>query len=177
MVESGGVRVVVLTGDGKGKSSSALGMVLRAVGHGMRVGVVQFLKQRQDTGELKGLALLPGVEVFVSGAGFVVPVDGEVEDCHRVAAGKGVERAVELLGDAAVDMVVLDELCGAIALGLVSLERVLGLVRGASAGKVVVITGRGAPAELVELADTVSEVVEVKHGMAVGWPAQRGVEW
>ena len=169
-------RIVLLTGDGKGKTSSALGMVLRAVGHGQRVCVIQFIKNRWDTGEARALALLPGVETHLCGEGFVFPEGGPSLDAHQRAAGAGLALAAQKLSDPAVGMVVLDEVCGAVALGLLGAQAVCETLKSAALDKVIVLTGRDACQELVAMADTVSRVDCVKHGMNAGWPAQKGVE-
>ena len=101
-------RVILLTGDGKGKTTSALGMVLRAVGHGLRVCVVQFIKQCTDTGEAQALRLLPGVEHLVCGKGFVRECTGEAFEAHAQAARARLAQAAERLCDPACGMVVLD---------------------------------------------------------------------
>jgi len=170
-------RIVLITGDGKGKTTAALGMVLRALGHGQRVCLVQFVKARADTGEVRALRWLEGVETHVCGAGFVFSGAGAADARHRRAAEEGLALAAEKLRDTAYRMVVLDEVCGAVALGLVGVRAVLEAVQGAAPGKVIVLTGRDAVPELIAAADTVSRVVCVKHGMCAGWPAQPGVEW
>ncbi len=170
-------RVILLTGDGKGKTTSALGMVLRAVGHGLRVCVVQFIKQRTDTGEARALRLLPGVEHLVCGKGFVRERTGEAFEAHAQAARAGLAQAAERLRDPACGMVVLDEVCGAVSLGLLDAQAVVEAIEQAAPGTVAVLTGRNAPPELVELADTVSIVSCEKHAYEQGCPAQPGVEW
>lgn len=170
-------RVVLLTGDGKGKTTAALGMVLRAAGHGLKVCVVQFMKGRRDTGEARALPLLPGVELHVCGKGFVRQREGPVFEAHAEAARDGLRLAAGRLRDAAYGMVVLDEVCGAVACGLLDAAQVCAALDGASAGMVVVLTGRDACPELIETADTVSRIESVKHGMETGCPAQKGVEW
>lgn len=169
-------RIVLITGDGKGKTTSALGMVLRAAGHAQRVCVVQFLKKREDTGEARALALLGGVELHVCGQGFVLPQRGVALAEHRRSAEEGLALAGEKLRDPSLGMVVLDEVCGAVSLGLLQPGAVLEAVRAAAPGKVIVLTGRNACEALVQLADTVSRVECVKHGLSEGWPAQAGVE-
>lgn len=169
-------RIVLITGDGKGKTTSALGMVLRAAGHGLRVCVIQFIKNRGDTGEVRALALLPGVETHLCGEGFVLQKGGPSHDGHARAAEAGLDLAVLRLSDPTYGMVVLDEICGAMALGLLDVQRVCKVLEGAAPGKVIVLTGRDACQELISLADTVSRVACVKHGMDTGWPAQKGVE-
>lgn len=169
--------MVLLTGDGKGKTTSALGMVLRAAGHGLKVCVIQFIKSRLDTGEVRALKLLPGVELHVCGKGFVRESAGVAFEAHREAAAKGLILAKEKLHDAAYGMVVMDEVCGAVDCGLLDAEQVRSVVAGASKGAVVILTGRNAGPELIEIADTVSRVDNIKHAMASGRPAQRGIEW
>ncbi len=169
-------RIVLITGDGKGKTTAALGMVLRAAGHGLRVSFIQFIKSRRDTGEERALARLGGVETHVCGEGFVLPEGGPPPAVHRRAAQAGLALAAEKLHDPAYGMVVLDEVCGAVALGLLEAREVAGIVSAAVPGMVIVLTGRDACPELVALADTVSRVECLKHGMNEGWPAQKGVE-
>ena len=170
-------RIVLLTGDGRGKTTSALGMALRAVGHGLRVCVIQFIKQ-SETGEARALRLLPGVEVHVCGCGFVFPTDsGDTRSRHRAAAESGLALAREKLADPQTAMVVLDEICGAVALGLLPSQTVLDCTRAANSGKIIVLTGRDAPQEFIDLADTVSHINELKHGFNANLPAQPGVEF
>jgi len=177
MAEMAKNRIVVITGDGKGKTTSALGMVLRAVGHGQRACVLHFIKRRGDTGESQALAMLPGVEVHLCGEGFVLEKAGPVFERHVRAAEKGLRLAAEKLRDPAFGMVLLDEVCGAVAHGLLSADAVCAAVAGAAPSTTVVLTGRDACPALVGLADTVSLIACVKHGMESGWPAQPGVEF
>ena len=158
-------RVILLTGDGKGKTTSALGMVLRAAGHGMRVALIHFIKCDRDTGENRALARFPEVEVHFCGCGFVRNPSPAHLERHRAAV-----QAPE------PDMVVLDEICCAVSLGLLDAADVVAAVRIAPAGKIVFLTGRQAAPALVALADTVSDIACVRHGRDAGWPAQPGVE-
>ena len=169
-------RTVLITGEGKGKTTAALGLALRAVGHGLRVCIVQFVKHCGDTGEARALAGLSGVELHLCGEGFVRVKSGPVFESHARAAGTGLQLAARKLSDPAYGMVVLDEVCGAVACGLLAVSAVRAALKGAAPGKVIVLTGRDACQELIELADTVSRIECVKHGMASGWPAQAGVE-
>lgn len=169
-------RVVLLTGDGKGKTSSALGMAMRAAGHGMRVFFLQFMKQRRDIGEAAALARFPEVEFVQSGLGFVPPATSPAFARHKDAAEAGLADAAAKIASGEYDMVVLDEACGAIALGLLDAGAVLAALRQARPGSVIVLTGRDAPQSLVDFADTVSHVDCVKHGYETGWPAMKGVE-
>jgi cob(I)alamin adenosyltransferase len=171
-------RIILLTGNGKGKTSSALGMVLRAVGHGMRVSVFQFIKKSSDTGEARALSTLPGVEHLICGKGFVMPqATSERREQHCRSAAEGLTRARRRMEDPAVQMVVLDEICSALHLKLVPEKDVLDLLASATPGKIIILTGRNAPQALIDLADTVSEIQEVKHGMKQGRSAQPGVEY
>ncbi len=169
-------RIVLITGEGKGKTTAALGMVLRAVGHGQRVSVVQFIKRRVDTGEARALAGLPGVELRLCGEGFVRAKTGPAFEAHSQAAEAGLRLAAQKLRDPAYGMVVLDEVCGAVAYGLLAASAVCAAIQSATPGTVIVLTGRDACRELIDLADTVSRIECVKHGMDTGWPAQNGVE-
>lgn len=171
-------RIVVITGDGKGKTTSALGMVVRAAGHGLRTCVIQFVKDRRDTGEVRALAQLPGMELHVCGDGFVLPSDdGPARNGHRRAAEAGLALARRKLADPSYGLIVLDEICGAVALGLLDVAAVCEALAAAAPGPAIVLTGRGAPPELIALADTVSRVDCVKHGYDAGCPAQPGVEF
>jgi cob(I)alamin adenosyltransferase len=171
-------RIILLTGHGKGKTSSALGMVLRAIGHGLSVSVIQFVKGCTDTGEARTLQQLPGVEHLLCGNGFVTPLDTpEKRHQHCRSAVEGLKLARVRMNNQEIHMVVLDEICSAINLGLLTEKEVLQLISEASEGKIIILTGRNAPQALIDLADTVSEIQEVKHGLRQHIPAQPGVEF
>ncbi len=171
-------RIILLTGNGKGKTSSALGMVLRAVGHGLSVNVIQFVKGCTDTGEARALKQLPGVEHLLCGNGFVTPQDTpEKRKEHCRSAAEGMTLALARMKTPLIHMIVLDEICSALNLGLLTEKEVLELISEASEGKIIILTGRNAPQSLIDLADTVSEIQEVKHGMRQHIPAQPGVEF
>jgi cob(I)alamin adenosyltransferase len=172
-----GPRVLIFTGDGKGKTTTALGMVLRAIGHGMKVKIIQFVKADASTGEIAALNMLPGVEIVQTGLGFVPPDSSPKIEDHRQAALAGLKIAQEAIASGAYSLVVLDEICFAIARHLVAEEDVVELVGKALAHTTLVMTGRGATPALIELADTVTEMTPIKHGMQSGWPAQEGVEF
>jgi cob(I)alamin adenosyltransferase len=165
---------LVLTGNGKGKSSSAFGMVARALGHGMRVGVVQFIKGRYATGEGLFFRRFPEVIFHVMGEGFTWETQDRERDLRSAQAAWSV--AAALLRDPQVALVVLDELNIALRYRYVPLADVIKAVRGRPPQQHVVITGRGAPAELVELADTVTEMGAIKHAFDAGVRAQKGIE-
>jgi cob(I)alamin adenosyltransferase len=169
-----GRRILVFTGDGKGKTTAALGLVLRACGCGLRCRVVQFVKNRA-CGEHHALEFLPGVRVTMHGLGFVPKEPGPARDRHVRAATDGWNEALSALADPGIDMLVLDELCTALGLGLVDPSAVAAPIL-ASKVPIVVATGRGAPSEIVGIADTVTEMRMAKHALETGVPATRGVE-
>lgn len=168
--------LVVNTGPGKGKSSSGLGMVLRAIGHGMRVGVVQFIKGRTDTGEMLFFQRHPdAAEVHVMGGGFTWETQDKARDAAEAQAAW--TQAQRFLSDASYNLVLLDELNIALRHGHLDLALVLADLQARPAMQHVVITGRNAPKELIEIADTVTEMALVKHAFKSGVRAQPGVEW
>jgi cob(I)alamin adenosyltransferase len=167
---------LVNTGNGKGKTTAALGMALRAAGHGMRVLVIEFVKADRRTGELAALEKLEGVSVEVMGRGFLN--DPEIPwDTHEDAARKALERSREAVRSGEFDMVILDEILLAAKEGLVRECDVTDLVKGRQAHVHLVLTGRGCPDSVMEAADIVTEMREVKHAYADGVSARRGVEF
>lgn len=166
--------LLVHTGNGKGKSSSAFGMIARALGHEMRVAVVQFIKGSGTTGEELFYRRFPEVEYHVMGEGFTWETQDKSNDI--AAAEAAWEKASSFLTDEAFDLVVLDELNIALKLRYLSLDDVIAQLQNRPAMQHVVITGRGAPSALIEIADTVTEMKEIKHAYKAGVKAQRGVE-
>jgi cob(I)alamin adenosyltransferase len=168
--------LLVHTGNGKGKSSSAFGMVARALGHGIKVGVVQFIKGAASTGEESFFRRFPDeVRYYVMGEGFT----WETQDRRRVIA-KAKEAwnvAAQLLADPAIGLVVLDELNIALKYGYLELDPVLADIEARPLLQHVVVTGRGAPPGLIEAADTVTEMSLVKHAFKAGVKAQKGIEF
>jgi cob(I)alamin adenosyltransferase len=170
--------LIVNTGTGKGKTSAALGMVFRHIGHGMPVGVVQFIKSpSRDTGEARLLAGFPDlVTLHIMGEGFT----WETQDRERdvAAATAAWERAKELIRDDRHRLVLLDELNIVLRYDYLPLDEVLGFLRDEKpADKHVVITGRNAAPALVEMADLVTEMTLVKHPFRQGVKAQKGIEF
>ncbi len=165
---------LVLTGAGKGKSSSAFGMVARALGHGMRVGVVQFIKGSFPTGEEAFFRRFQEVSYHVMGEGFTWETQDRERDIR--AAGAAWDVALGMLRDSAFELVALDELNIALKYGYVPLAHVLIALRARPPWQHVVITGRAAPAELIDAADTVTEMKVVKHAFQSGIRAQKGIE-
>lgn len=170
-------RILIFTGDGKGKTTAALGMVLRAHGHGIPIAVIQFVKSNTETGEFAALKGTAGVAIVVTGLGFVPhPEDPRFAD-HRRAAEEGLRIAAERLRSGCFGLVILDEVCIAVALKLLAEETVLAALGEAAPGVTIVLTGRGATEGLIKAADTVSEIRCMKHGFDRGRKAQKGVEF
>jgi len=172
---SGGL-LLVLTGDGKGKSSSAFGMVARALGWDMRVGIVQFIKGKWQTGERHFFQRFPELVTYeVMGEGFTWDVQDRQRDL--AAAARGWSRACELIADPDYDFILLDELNIVLRNESLDLEQVLGVLRQRPRDKHICITGRGAPPQLLEIADLVTEMTALKHPYQAGYRAQRGIEF
>ena len=171
---------LVYTGDGKGKTTAAVGLTVRAAGNRMRVFFLQFIKGQWKSGEREILRSLPGVDLEVTGRGFTIESLRDpripLED-HAAAAAHGWQVARAIVDEGVYDMVVLDEILGAVKAGLVPLDELLALVRSKPPELHLVLTGRDAPAELIELADLVSEVQPIKHPFDKGIKAQRGIEF
>ncbi|MBN7796224.1 cob(I)yrinic acid a,c-diamide adenosyltransferase [Parahaliea mediterranea] len=167
---------VLVTGNGKGKSSSAFGMVLRALGYGMKVGVVQFIKGKQLSGEEIFLRdRLPEVDFHQMGTGFTWNTQDRSGDI--AAARETWEQARRMLADPAYDLVVLDELTYMIGYDYLPEQEILDAIANRPREQSVVVTGRGGGAALQELVDTVSEVKDVKHAFRAGIKARRGVDF
>lgn len=166
--------LLVLTGNGKGKSSSAFGMVGRSLGHGMKVGVCQFLKSRTDTGEEAFFSRDPNVEWQVLGDGFTWETQNREQDIATSARGWAV--AQRMLADPSYDLVVLDELTYLLNYGYLDADQVLDDIAARPPMQHVVVTGRAASEALRDLADTVSEIVDVKHAYRDGIKAQPGID-
>ena len=168
--------MIVLTGNGKGKSSSAFGMVMRALGYGYKVGVVQFIKGEQLSGEeLYVRDKCPEVTFYQMGTGFTWDTQDRSGDI--AAAERTWAVAAELLQDPAVHLVVLDELTYMLSFKYLDQQMILDALANRPAEQSVVVTGRGGGAELQALADTVSELKEVKHAYNSGIKARRGVDF
>lgn len=168
--------IIVNTGNGKGKSSSGFGMAIRAMGHGMKVGVVQFIKGAMSTGEEKFLRRFPEeVSFHAMGEGYTWETQNRERDIEKALAAW--EQARSFLRDPAVGMVLLDELNIALKYRYLDVDMVIADLLDRPAMQHVIITGRGAPPELVAVADTVTEMNVVKHAFKAGIGAQAGTEW
>jgi cob(I)alamin adenosyltransferase len=167
--------LLVLTGPGKGKSSSGFGMLARALGHGMKVGVVQFIKGKFSTGEEAFFRGLPGVDYHVMGEGYTWDTQDRDKDVRAAEAAWDVAR--NMLKNPDIDLVLLDELNIALRHEYLDLDRVLDDLQARPAMQHAVVTGRHAPEALIELADTVTEMKVVKHAFKEqGIKAQKGIE-
>jgi cob(I)alamin adenosyltransferase len=169
-------QLLVHTGDGKGKSSAAFGMVARALGWGYRVGVVQYIKGKWITGERQFFANFPDQVVYrVMGEGFTWDTQDRVRD---VAAAKAAWKiSLEMLHDPSLHLVVLDELNIALRYDYLDIVEVIEGLKGRPPEKHVCVTGRNARPELIEAADMVTEMTLVKHPFEQGFKAQRGVDF
>jgi len=171
--------LLVYTGNGKGKTTAALGLCVRAIGYKWNICLLQFVKGSWKYGELKGLkALEPWVELHVVGEGFVGIIDDDKDiKVHQKAAREGLALAREKMLSGEFPLVILDELNVAMKLELVSREDVEALLEAKSENQNLVITGRDAPDWLIERADLVTEMKEIKHPFQVGIEAQKGIDW
>jgi len=167
--------VQLYTGDGKGKTTAALGLALRAAGHGLRTYIAQFMKG-QDYGELHSAPLLaPYVTIEPLGQLAFVRAD-QITPEDIALVQRGLERVRQVLVGGAYQIVVLDEINMAIYFGLATVEQVLEIIRSRPAGIELVLTGRRAPQELIDAADLVTEMREIKHPYQKGVLARRGIE-
>ena len=166
--------LLVHTGNGKGKSSAGFGMLARALGHGMHVGVVQFIKGAFSTGEEAFFRRFPEVEYHVMGEGFT----WETQDRERdiAMAQSAWQRSAAMLANPTIQLVLLDELNIALKQHYIDVNEVIAALKIRPPMQHVVITGRGAPQVLIDIADTVTEMVVVKHAFNAGIRAQKGVE-
>jgi len=168
--------VQVYTGDGKGKTTAAVGLVVRALGQGLRVLLVRFLKpQEPASGEVAFLAGAPNLEILTSGLGILGPVPDREVVAQSVAAT--FARARQQAASGAFDLVVLDEANNAVHRGYLPLDELLDFIDERPAGTELVLTGRNAPAAVLARADLVTRMEKIKHPLDTGVPARRGVEY
>ena len=166
--------IVLLTGNGKGKSSSALGMICRALGYDMKIGVAKFLKGDQDTGEDIFLAKQPNVQISRMKTGFTWDTQDKAYDIAMAA--ETWSEAQVYLKDESIDLVVLDELTYMISYKYLDESVILDALNNRPKDQHVVITGRAASASLIKIADTVSEVKDIKHAFRANIKAQKGID-
>lgn len=168
--------IIVNTGNGKGKSSSGFGMVSRALGHGMKVAVVQFIKGAMSTGEETFLRRFPDEVAFhAMGEGYTWDTQDRARDTEKALEAWAMAR--RFLNDPAIGLVLLDELNIALKYRYLDVDMVIDDLLGRPSMQHVVITGRGAPDALIDIADTVTEMNVVKHAFKAGIAAQAGTEW
>ncbi|MEM9379528.1 MAG: cob(I)yrinic acid a,c-diamide adenosyltransferase [Planctomycetota bacterium] len=167
--------LLVHTGDGKGKSTAGFGVALRAVGAGQRVAIVQFIKGAWRTGEQDAIRRFPEITHVVSGDGFTWDTQDREKDIASAERGWTIARS--LIDEGEHDVVVLDELCVALSYEYLDTDEVVRELLRRPEQVSVVVTGRRAPAALLEAADTVTEHVVVKHAYASGIRARRGIEF
>ncbi len=166
--------VLVITGNGKGKSTAGFGIVTRAVGHGLTAAVAQFIKGTWECGE-RNLLMQHGVSFSVMATGFTWETQNRSLD---IAAATSVwQDVVKYLQDPQIDVVLLDELTYMLSYDYLDLQSVLQAIQNRPPHQHVVITGRGAHRQLIELADTVSEIQSVKHAFDAGIKVQKGIDW
>ncbi len=166
--------LLVLTGNGKGKSSSAFGMMARALGYGMKVGVAQFIKSRKDTGEEGFFSRQPNVEWHVLGEGFTWETQDRERDIRTAEAGWKL--AQQMLKNPEIGLVILDELTYTMKYGYLDTTQILADIAARPPMQHVVVTGRAAPQALIDAADTVSEIMDIKHAWRAGIKAQPGID-
>ncbi|EPM5660944.1 cob(I)yrinic acid a,c-diamide adenosyltransferase [Vibrio alginolyticus] len=166
--------LLIITGNGKGKSTSGFGTIARAVGHGLNCAVAQFIKGTWDNGERNLLEKL-GVEFQVMATGFTWETQNKAADTE---AAQGVwQECKRMLQDDSIDVILFDELTYMVSYGYIDLDEVVEALSNRPKMQSVIITGRGAHRTLIEMADTVSEVKNVKHAFESGVKALKGVDW
>lgn len=169
--------VIVFTGDGKGKTTAAIGTALRALGRGMNVSIIQFIKGRSDTGEsIFAKRLKPGMEFITAGIGFVSRSDKNINE-HKEVAKNAFDMARQRINSGFWDLVILDEINNAVRLGLLDIGDVLDLIRKKPEKLHLILTGRDAHPSLVEAADMVTEMRSVKHPYERGQKAEAGIDY
>lgn len=173
--KTGGL-LIVHTGKGKGKTTAAMGMVARCIGHGKRVGIVQFVKGKWETGERVVLEASPGlVDIAVMGEGFTWETQDVERD--RRAARAAWEKSKEMIRSGDYELVLLDEINIVLRYDNLPLEEVIDFLRAKPADVHVICTGRNAKPELIEIADMVTEMTELKHHFRADFKAQAGIEF
>jgi cob(I)alamin adenosyltransferase len=171
--------VIVYTGDGKGKTTAALGLCIRAVGYDKKVCIIQFIKGSWKYGEIEGIKkLAPNVEFHRKGLGFVGIIDDKLERSEHVrAAGEALKFAEGQMLSGRYDIVILDEINVAVKLGLIEVDDLVDLINKKPEGLDLILTGRNAAEEVVERADLVTEMREIKHPFQKGIKAKKGIDF
>jgi cob(I)alamin adenosyltransferase len=171
--------IVVLTGNGKGKTTAALGIALRAAGHNMKVCIIEFMKGDMYSGEIDGLKRLsPDVELHITGKGFFrKTANPRIYEEHRSRAQEAVDLAKAKMLSGGFDILILDEISNAVALKLVDVTQVIELVEKKPPLMHLIITGRDAHPEIIKRAHTVTDMQEIKHAYQQGIEPQQGIDY
>jgi len=171
--------IIVLTGDGKGKTTAALGIVLRAVGHDMKVCIIEFMKGDMYSGEIDGVRkLAPNVEFHITGRGFCgIKGDQYLFEEHRGNAQAAIKLAKEKLLSGKFDILILDEINNAVDLKLVDLRQIMELIDVKPPLMHLILTGRNAHPEIIKRAHIVTEMKEIKHAYRQGIEPQKGIDY
>lgn len=171
--------VIVYTGGGKGKTTASLGLCIRAVGYDKKVCIIQFIKGSWKYGELDGIKkLAPNVELYQKGLGFVGIIDDKLDKSEHIkAAGEALAFAGEKIRGGKYDIVILDEINVAVNLKLISVDDVINLIESKPDSLDLVLTGRNAKEEVIERADLVTEMREIKHPFQKGIKAKKGIDF
>lgn len=172
--------VLINTGEGKGKTTAALGLALRAAGHNQKVLIMQFIKGRFDTGEFRIIKKLkPMIEIERLGKGFIRFKDGKPAPTRAQVknSSESFEYACKKVASGRYDMIILDEIINLMSYGLLKIEDTIDLIKNKPKKLCIVLTGRNAPRKLLDMADTVTEMREVKHAFSRGIKAKKGIEY
>ncbi len=168
--------VQVYTGNGKGKTSAAFGLALRAVGRGLKVYIIQFIKGGFDYGELYAIKKLPNLKLEAFGHGrFITEKPPRGDDIR--SAKKALDLARDIIGSGEYDIIILDEINVALALELIKVQDVVDLAKGKPEHVELILTGRNVPQKIIDVADLVTEMREVKHPFKQGVPPRKGIEY
>ncbi|MCG9479238.1 MAG: cob(I)yrinic acid a,c-diamide adenosyltransferase [Actinomycetia bacterium] len=171
--------VIINTGEGKGKTTAAFGLALRAAGHNRKVLILQFIKGPWVSGEIKAASYIPQIEVKQLGSGFIPLKQGKpvLSDKLREEAGRSIHYTRQMVESGKYDVVILDEINNMVDYGLISPETVAEIIEEKPRDVVLVLTGRNAHPRIVELADTVTDMKQVKHAFENGIKAIKGIEY
>ncbi|MCK4998320.1 MAG: cob(I)yrinic acid a,c-diamide adenosyltransferase [Anaerohalosphaera sp.] len=169
-------RILIFTGPGKGKTTAAMGMSLRASGHNMRVMIIQFVKN-SPTGEITAFEKFDNVTIIQTGLGFIPKPSSRKFADHKNSAHHGLALLADAIDSKEYDLIIADEICTATDSELITDNEVIETISKASPDTILVLTGRNATPAIMEIADTVSEIIPIKHGYESGFKAQKGVEF
>jgi cob(I)alamin adenosyltransferase len=172
--------ILINTGSGKGKTTAAIGCALRSAGHKQKVLILQYIKGTMKTGELKSIEQLkPYIEIFQLGKGFIKYKEGKpfITEDDKKDAKQAYEFSIKKLKNGTYDLIILDEIINLLNFGLISSDEVKKIIYCRPEGSSVILTGSNAPIELIELADTVTEMKEIKHAFQKGINAKKGIEF